>query len=468
MSPKQLLDSLPVLQEGDSVGPITGGLQFKDAAPMICGVVDNGVCPDDPRVLVRLNEATQMILNLILPVGGLITADVTAIQGYLILPKEMENAIEAHPVDPATSVRGDKDIRQSWYEIVNNSVYLDPAQQHDNPLIDAGFWPLTGQDPEVLHRIYQYPGLEPNNAVVRVTGARRFIPLRTDEDYLIVQNIEALKGMILSIERSENAAPADAQQYRQSALELLQAEVKKQIMDPRNYMLLKSAYYDDLINFAEHTLGWIRANIALDIDAALRTGKFDLTWAINKAEERLMRRGIWKDTVTQIQADVTGGFVYFPVNVGSVLAVDLDGAPIPVRSQFFEHLDNAPGMFGVHEMLIDQGDEYLPGTRALRRKYKLKASCTRTQCLNAVCKLRWLPKQPKDLMVIKNYEALRLMMTAKFFEEADKWQEAAAAQQQAFDILEKELRDYLSGIKHTPQIQTYGFGLGDVGGYYTL
>ena len=41
--------------------PLVGGLQFKDAAPMICGVVDNGVCQDDPRVLVRLNEAKTFL-----------------------------------------------------------------------------------------------------------------------------------------------------------------------------------------------------------------------------------------------------------------------------------------------------------------------------------------------------------------------------------------------------------------------
>lgn len=447
------------------VGPVAGGLQFKDVAPMIAGVVDNGVCPDDPRVLVRLNEATQMILNMLIPVGGMVSANVTAVETFLILPAEMENAIEAVPLD--AKVRGSDDIAQGWYEIVNQSTYLDPFEHHDNPLVDMGLWPLPGDDQEILHRVYQYPGLQPTNAVVLVTGARRFVPVTSDEDYVIVQNIQALKDMILSIERNENGAKDESLKYRQSALELLQGEVKKHQMDPRNYMRRKAEYNDDLVSFAPNTLGWVRANIALDIEAALKTGKSDLTWSIQKVEERLMRRATWKDTVTQIQTEVVGGYVYFPVNVQSVLAVDLDGRPIPIRSQFFQHLDNGPGMFPAHEMMIDQGDEYFPVTHTTRRKYKLKANCNENQCINAVCKLRWLPKKPNDLMIIKNYEAIRLMMTAKFLEEGEKWQEAQANAQSAIDTLQKELTDYLAGIRHTLHIQTYGFGLSDVGSYWS-
>jgi hypothetical protein len=164
---------------------------------------------------------------------------------------------------------------------------------------------------------------------------------------------------------------------------------------------------------------------------------------------------------------VVGGMVYFPRNVATVLAVNLSGRPIPIRSQFFNYLENGPGEFACHEMLIDQGDEYLPGTNTMRRKYKLLANCTEGQRITAVCKVRWILKGPGDLMTIKNYEALRLMVAAKFLEEKDKFQESNANQQQAYDLLDKELREYLGGIEHTIPIQTYGFGLGDVGGYWT-
>ena len=68
------------------------------------------------------------------------------------------------------------------------------------------------------------------------------------------------------------------------------------------------------------------------------------------------------------------------------------------------------------------------------------------------------------MMVIKNYEALRLMVQAKLLEQKEDWKNAQANQGQAFEILEKELRDYLGGIRHTVHVQMMGFGMGDVGG----
>lgn len=469
MNPSDINGILSQIPSPPDVSPTLGGLQFKDAAPMICGVVDNGVCSTDPRVLVRLNEATKIILDHMIPVGGMATANVTTYSTLIALPPQMENVIEAYPTLDTTRVRGSSDIAQGWYEIVSNSVYLDPAQHYDNPLVDFGLWkaPWAG-DEDKLIRVYSYPGLEPEGAVVTVTGAKRYLPLETDEDYLIIQNIEAIKLIILSIERFENNSPDDGKKYRMEAFDLLEAEIKKHIMDPRNYMRRRANYEDDIVRYPEDTLGWMRANIALDIELALKTGKSDLTWSINQCERRLMKPKIFKDMIIEVQATVVGGFVYFPIYVSGVLAVDLNGAPIPIRSQFFEHLDNGPGMFSAcSSFLKDCGDEYFPATRTTRRKYKLIANCTEGQVINAICQVRWAYKQPNDLMTIKNYEAIRLAMTAKFLEEKEDWQNASINMKQAFQLLDEELQNYLEGIRNTVHIQTYGFGLGDVGNFWT-
>ena len=447
--------------------PLQGGLQLKDVAPMIAGVVDNGVCADDPRVLVRLNEATKTILDYMIPVGGMMVVNITAQSRFLILPPQMENIIEVHPNPGDTKAYGNKDTTQGWYEIVSQSAYLDPAQAMDNPLLDFG---LNGNptDPEDVRRVYFYPGLNPSNSSVQCTGAKRYIPLTRGEDYLIVQNIEALKCIILSIERYENNAPDEAQKYRQSGLDLLQAEVKKHIFDPRNYMLRKSQYLQDIVDFRENTLGWVRAQIALDLPDALRMSKRDLTWTIQQAERRLMERGIWKDTVVTIHGTVVGGLLYMPTSVEAVLAVDLNGRPIPIRSQFFQSLENGPGGAPCSDMLIDQGNKLQPGFNAPRRAYKLIANCDVGTSFTAVCKLRWVLKQPEDMMVIRNYEALRMMVAAKMKEENPNPQIAQTSvvdQQGAVAILDAELKNYLSGIRHTVHIQTYGFGLGDIGSY---
>ena len=451
---------------------IVGGLQFKDVAPMIAGVVDNGVCPDDPRIMVRLNEATKIILDSMIPVGGNIAAQVTPpaqLPRFFILPPQFENAIEAHVVLPGDAkVYGNKDIKQGWYEMMGgNSMFLEPEQQIDNPLIDVGLV-ANPTDPSDLRRVYYYPGLDPANATVQFQGARRYLPITNDEDYLIVQNIEAIKCIILSIERYENNAPDEAQKYRQTGLELLAQETKKHMMDPRNYAVRKSQYLQDIQTFPENTLGWLRGQIALDLVQAMRTSKRDLTWSINQAERRLMERAIWKDCIVTIQAQVVGGIIYFPNFIEGVLALDICGRPIPIRSQFFQHLENGPGGFPCHEMLIDQGNKLQPGFHMPRRKYKLIADCVNGTTITAVCKVKWVLKKPEDMMTIKNYEAIRLMITAKFMEEDPKGLQAAQADQQmAIEILEKELRGYLSGILHTVHVQTAGFGMGDVGDYWT-
>ena len=88
---------------------------------------------------------------------------------------------------------------------MSQSAYLDPTQAMDNPLTDLG---LNGdpEDKADVRRIYFYPGLEPPNATVQCTGAKRYLPVTNDEDFLVVQNIEAVKCIILSIERYENNA----------------------------------------------------------------------------------------------------------------------------------------------------------------------------------------------------------------------------------------------------------------------
>jgi hypothetical protein len=449
---------------------IVGGLQFKDVAPMIAGVVDNGVCQDDPRVMVRFNEATKIILDAMIPVGGMLGANVTPVPAaprFLILPPQMENVIEAHIVAPLDAkVYGSRDVTQNWYEITSNSVYLDPEQQMDNPLVDFGLV-ANPDDSSDLRRIYFYPGLEPSNATVQCTGARRYQPVTNDEDYPIVQNVEAIKCIILSIERYENNAIQEGQAYRQTGLEMLQQEVKKHMMDPRNFAVRKAGYLQDIQTFAQNSLGWVRAQIALDLPQALRASKRDLTWHVQQAERRIMERGIWKDCVATIQAQVVGGIVYFPMAVEAVLAFNLNGRPTPIRSQFFQSLDNGPGCNPGHPMLIDQGDKQQPGFSAPRRKYKLIADCLNNSTMIAVCKLRWILKKPEDMMTIKNYEAIRLMVTAKFLEEKEDWQNAGVNQQMAMDLMDKELKAYLGGIRHTVHIQTHGFGLGDVGDYWS-
>lgn len=438
----------------------SGGITFGVAKPILATVVENGSSPTDPRVKTRTDEAQQRILNLIIPVNGMMTVDVVASGTTLLLPKEMENAIEVHVLGNAP-VRGSTDISQGWFDVVSQFEYVDPEMAHDNPLIDQFPQPDPG-DATILRRQYDYPGLQPN-ATVRVTGAKKWLPIVDDSTYLIVQNVPALKLMIQSIEADENNDHQGAETFANRCLSTLQAEVKKHLLDPMNHMRRKSEYLNDLINFPEYSFAWMRANLALEVPGALARGKLDVTFALSMAEKRLMQRGIWKDCIQDYDATVVGGLIALPLQVQSVLAVDLNGRPIPIRSEFFEYLDNGPGMFTSNPMLVDQGDQtFVDGKR---RVYKLSAAPTdQDQDIKVVTKLRWLEKQPNDQMIIKNFNALRLMMAAIWSEEKEDWQGATANEQLAVKELERELNEFLGGIQHTIRVQDFGFGLQTVGG----
>ena len=454
-----------------------GGITFAAAKPILCTVVENGVDQNDPRVITRTNEAIQAILDEILPVNGCMTVDIQATGAdgdELFLPKELENVIEAEVL--GATVNGSSDVTQGFYDIVNRFTYADPMAAWDNPLQDLFLQP-DPNDASILRRKYKYHGLSPN-ATVRVTGAKRYVPITGDNDYLIVQNVLAIKDMIQSIWRKENNDPQGSEILHKACIERLTAEVKKHQLDPRNSMRRKGEYYKDLQTFRENTFGWMRANLALEMPGMINKGKIDLSWWLNMAEKRLMQRGLWKDTIQEYTAELNGGEVAFPREVQSVLAVSLCGTPIPVRSIFFQYLENGPGYStldstqtpaqwvtgGCHPMFVDQGDqEFVEGRRRVFL-YTGNTDPNVTQNVTAVCKLRWLEKQPEDLMIVKNFEALRNMIQCILNEEAEKWQEAQAAQAAAFSCLEAEQREYLDGLKHTIHIQCAGFGLGDVGG----
>lgn len=439
---------------------MSGGLRFLDVKDVLSVVVENGIDPDDPRVMTRTNEAILAILCEIIPVNSMLTADVVADDTIVLLPKEMEAAYEVHVLDNAM-VRGQTDVTQGFYNIVNQFVYVDPNMAMDNPMVDQGLVP-DGSDPSILRRQYDFPGLTPG-ATVRVTGPKRYVPITLGTDYLIVQNPLALKDMINSIEARENRNdPQGAEAYHKACIDRLQAEVKKHMLDPINSMFRKSAYEDDMANFVQDTMGWTRARIALEVPGAMMQGKRQLTRMLEMAEMRLMEKGTWRGTIQQYTASVVGGYIYFPREVLSVLAVDVCGQPIDIRSEFFEYAENGPGMCGCG-MLIDQGEDYFPGTKDLRRLYKLKGGTT-AETISAICKLKWIAKQPSDRMTIQNHESLRLMVAAIVAEKQEDWQNAAMNQAAAVQVLNDELNDYLRGIKHAPQIETYGFTMGSIGG----
>lgn len=418
-----------------------GGLTFGATKAQLATVVENGVCDDDPRVLIRTNEATSAILNEIIPVNAMLTADVLAVGTTLLLPKEFENAIEVE-VQGAGQVNSSDDQKQGWYDIVNHFAYVDPNAQQDSPLVDEYLQP-DPVTPTILRRQYDFPGLTPN-ATVRVTGAKRYVPITADGDYLIVQNVLALKYMIQSIERAENNDLQGSEIFRKKCLDLLTAEVKKHQLDPRNSLKRRAGYEADLASFSQDTFGWTRARLAFELPGGLSIGKSELSRLLDMAEMRLISRGQWVGTLQEYTASVVDGHILAPLMVQTIVAIDLCCQPIDVRNVFAEYQKNGTGKScGCHPSLIDEGEvQYPNGDR--RRQYRLK-STTQAHEISFVGKLRWIKKDPEDFMTIKNFEALRLMCQAIQDQKAERWNEAQIAEASSIREVERELSEYLAG-----------------------
>jgi hypothetical protein len=78
------------------------------------------------------------------------------------------------------------------------------------------------------YRRYAIPGFESEEgATVTVLAKRKFIPVVSDDDDLIVTNLGALKMMAIAIEKEENNNLDEAMKYEEKAVELLREELKE-------------------------------------------------------------------------------------------------------------------------------------------------------------------------------------------------------------------------------------------------
>lgn len=78
------------------------------------------------------------------------------------------------------------------------------------------------------YRRYAIPGHErEEGTTVTVLAKRKFIPVLTDDDDLIITNLGALKMMAIAIEKEENNNLEEAMQYEEKAVQLLREELKE-------------------------------------------------------------------------------------------------------------------------------------------------------------------------------------------------------------------------------------------------
>lgn len=331
---------------------------------------------------------------------------------------------------------------------------------------------------EARYRRYYFPEMylttaddEVNDqpvAQLRVTGIRRFIPVTKPTDLLLIPNLQALKLMIKSILKSRNNAPQDAEAYKQQAVNSLMAEVKRYQLDPRQTLIRRAQYEQDLKDFTLFQHGHVLAQIALEVPFATKIGKRKLGRLINEAERNLMESGKWKGLVTQITMPdpVSPGLFTCPPGVEVVLDGAINSTPLRIYDQSFVFGENGPGLPDANgygpEAMYDRGYD-ADGNRT----YFITSRLSDPFTLDLRVKLRHTQKGAADIMQLRNYSAVkdevRSLIEAGMappipanLPNAKYWRDQAQA------ILDAEIIESTAGVPPRPRIQQSSWALSSI------
>jgi hypothetical protein len=106
------------------------------------------------------------------------------------------------------------------------NLYMTPVGLSE--FTQIGRWLALETTPS--YRRYFIPGLRANTLYTGVARCRlRYVPVSTDDDYLILSNLPALKAMIMAVYYLESNQPEDYAKYKSVAIDILKKESKAYI-----------------------------------------------------------------------------------------------------------------------------------------------------------------------------------------------------------------------------------------------
>jgi hypothetical protein len=247
---------------------------FNSVNAEIALVVAGGVGPTDSRVMAETNAAQRVLMQMV-PRGifvGAVTQATVAVTGInvITLPPGMDVALVVEGVN-----FGDP-IINGWYNILDPATLVDPDEIMDTAMVDLGF--VGG------NRTYLLPELPTGTTQVNVWGLNAFVPIVNPTDPLLVPNVEAIKLMIQGLAKANRFEdlPA-AKEYKTEAVALLTSELQRNLQDPQRYAARLAQWRLDEQNYADGTLGYARAKIALDVANGQKTGRYKINRLVYRA-----------------------------------------------------------------------------------------------------------------------------------------------------------------------------------------
>jgi hypothetical protein len=421
-------------------------LTLLEAKTALSPYVDNGVCSTDSRVVARINEAQRRLHSVRAWLGVLARYSVAVTNGQFTLPASTGDitTISGFGLESATRVAS----TTAAAGFLTNGVQAFLTDTGD--VLPLNFVPTSSD-----FRTYAIEGSSP--ARVEVTGKLNYVPAISDNNLLIIDDIDALKLMILALYREENNQFEMAQALENKAIERLTVKTDRAIEAARrvNYQTKKASTIPN-------SLGDMRAKLALDLMDGLRVSDAELVDLINNAEEALFARGCWYGTVDSCKIGVTNtNEIHLPSIVGTVLAVDMANKPVSLFDRRYDFHENGPGYqekgTSGYDTLVDRGEAFVAGE--WRRKYFLRSGYA-PECIHILYKKRWKAKhRDHDKMDIRNYPAIKEMVVALREKEPEK---AAFYESKAVALLQKELAEMRGGARSQLQIQGPAFSAGQI------
>jgi len=236
----------------------------------VARVVDNGVTANDPRVIQRVNQAQRRLHAIRSWLGLFAKYKVDVVNNIFTLPSVLENV---HSVTkytgsalPAGSVLLSEDA--------NAFVHLD------GDIVPLIFRPVSAAG-TVTYQID--PSLGQNLTSVVVAGKKIFVPATSDSSTLLIDDLEALKLMVMALWREENNQLELASGLQAKAVEHLALKTDMAIEVAR-----RLAYQTRLSSASPGTMAFVRSRLALDLNFGLKTDETQMFDLVNKAQDMLI------------------------------------------------------------------------------------------------------------------------------------------------------------------------------------
>jgi len=424
--------------------------------------VDNGVYPADDRVVARINEAQRRLYSVRSWLGVLAKYSVAVSPSApftFTLPDYAGGPLNNFGDFGLTTVlRVASTFASPGF--LNNT---EQAFLSDNTSLVK----VSRVAGSTNYREYEISGVNPIPSFVEVTGKLQFQPATLNTDLLIIQDLDALRLMLLGLWREQNGQLDLAQTYENKALERLSMVLDKTLEGARRLV-----YQSKVTGSEQGTMGYIRSRMALDLKDGLHTDDAVLFHVIDRAEEHLMTKGKWFGTIKQFNVSISAtGEIYLPTEVDSILFATFDSTRVDVFSREYDFHENGPGYRTSNNsnnlVVIDRGEEFvfdsLLGQTVPKRKYFVVKpdDSTTPATLTVLAKVRFVPKEnDNSLMTITNYPVLFEMVQALM--QSEKPDFFTFHENKAVELLRAELSEKRGGARLGMQIQGVGFAMGEI------